>query len=230
MGMLDLLSASLPEARSQTVWSPMVISRKHDYIPPKRNGELRWLNTFGSGAWSAQNINFLVNVMPHEETHLIQSRGGQRLPRCFEEGHAEWAGLQVTERIRPDLAGKERARRARDFRALGVAHLGAWGGIQVKPEAIERQLSQEDRKRRAKDPAYVPPGPFSFKPEDMVKDDGNEEGRYGAALALFDGLEARHGRAAVRAWVSAVLASKATPDIPALARAHFGEDIAPALR
>ena len=46
MGMLDLLPVAMPEARSQAVWSPMVLSRDHAYLPPKRDGELRWLNTF----------------------------------------------------------------------------------------------------------------------------------------------------------------------------------------
>ena len=64
----------------------------------------------------------------------------------------------------------------------------------------------------------------------MVEDNGNDEGRYGAALAVFDGLEARHGRVAVQAWVSAVLASSGKPDIPALARKMLGEDIGPLLR
>lgn len=230
MGMLDLLPTAVPEARSQAVWSPMVISRKHDYIPPKRDGELRWLNEFDSAAWSPRAIDMLVNVMPHEETHLLQGRNGAWQPRWFQEGHAEWAGLQVTEQIRPDLAAKERARRRRDAQALAQPRLGAWGGLRVKPEAIERQLSAEDRARRARDPGYVPPGPFSFKPEDMVEDNGNDEGRYGAALAVFDGLEARHGRAAVQAWVSAVLASSGKPDIPGLARKMLGEDIGPLLR
>lgn len=231
MGLLDLLPAAVPEARSQHRWSPMVITRNTNYIPPKRDGELRWVNEFGefdAAGWSPRTIDFLVNVMPHEETHLLQGRA--RLPRWFQEGHAEWAGLQVTEQVRPDLAQQERARRRRDAAALTAPRLGAWGGVRVKPDAIERQLSAEDRARRARDPSYVPPGPFSFGPDDMAADNGDEEGRYGAALALFDGLEARHGRAAVQAWVSAVLASADKPDIVVLARALLGEDIAPLLR
>lgn len=230
MGMLDLLPVAMPEARSQAVWSPMVLSRDHAYLPPKRDGELRWLNTFDAQSWSDASMRFLVSVMPHEEVHLIQGRSGLKLPRWFAEGHAEWAGLQVTGHVRPDLARAAREGRAQDFRALGAARLGAWGGLQVKPEAVERQLSPEDRARRAQDPSYNPPGPFRFTPDDMVADNSNEQGRYGAALALFDGLEARHGRAAVQAWVGAVLESKGDPDIPALALQLLGEDIGPLLR
>jgi hypothetical protein len=175
MGMLDLLSTALPYVDGKVTWSPMVITSNKNYIPPKRDGELRWVNVFGSTAWDTE------------------------LPRWFEEGHADWTGLQVTEQIRPDLAQSERTQRADDFRKLGAAHLGAWGGIRVKPEAIERQLSAEDRERRRKDPSYNPPGPFSFQSGDFEEDNGGETGRYGAALALFTGLEQRHGRAAVQA-------------------------------
>lgn len=227
MGMLDLLPAAIPDARREVAWSPMVITRNAAYIPPKRDGELRWLNVFGTGGWDAASLHFLLSTMPHEETHL--SQGGGKLPRWFQEGHADWAGLQVTGQVRPDIAREERARRAADFAKLGQAGLGAWGGISVKPEAIERQLSAEDRGRKAKDPSYNPPGPFRFGPGDFVQDDGNEQGRYGAALALFAGLEQRHGRAKVQAWVRAVLDGKDPKRIVPLAQSMLGEDIAPLL-
>jgi len=230
MGMLDLLPAAIPDARREVAWSPMVITRNASYIPPKRDGELRWLNVFGAKSWDTASLHFLLNTMPHEETHFSQKRDGVKLPRWFEEGHAEWAGLQVTAQVRPDIARDERARRAADAAKLGQAGLGAWGGISVKPEAIERQLSAEDRARKAKDPSYNPPGPFRFGPGDFVKDDGNEEARYGAALAVFDGLEQRHGRTKVLAWVSAVLDAKDPKQIALLAQSMLGEDIGPLLR
>lgn len=230
MGMLDLLPPLVPEARAQRTWSPMVITRRANYIPPKRDGELRWVNEFDAGGWSPRAIDFLVSVMPHEETHLVQGDRRRDLPRWFEEGHADWVGLQVSAMVSPGSARSKREQRARDFRSLAIAHLGAWGGLQVKPEAVERQLSPEDRARRAQDPSYNPPGPFRFTREDLVEDNGNEAGRYGAALALFEGLEARHGRPAVQAWASAVLASTGESDIPALALQVLGEDIAPLLR
>jgi hypothetical protein len=57
-----------------------------------------------------------------------QQRALQPVP-WFEEGHAEWSGLQVSERVAPVLAATERSRRAEEFRKLDAAHLGAWGGI-----------------------------------------------------------------------------------------------------
>ncbi|MFC3457697.1 hypothetical protein [Massilia haematophila] len=226
MGMLDLLSGVVPEARRGMVWSPMVITRNADYIPLKQDGELRWPNVFSGTGWSPAALDFLMNVMPHEEVHLIQRASGASWPRWFEEGHAEWANLQVTEQVNPDSAREQRELRMQDLRRLDAPRLGAWGGLSVKPEAIERQLSPEDRERRAKDPSYNPPGPFKFGSDDLMQDNADELGRYGAALALFDGLEQRHGRAAVRAWVSAVLASKDAGQIAPLARQLLGEDIA----
>lgn len=228
MGLLDLLPAALADTRRQVAWSPMVITRNTNYIPPKRDGELRWPNVFTSATWDARTLAFLLDTMPHEEVHLAQ--GGVKLPRWFAEGHAEWASLQVTGLVRPDLASSGRARYADAFATLGKARLGAWGGLRVRPEAIERQLSAEDRQRRARDPSYQPQGPFSFQPGDFVEDDGDEQGRYGAALALFEGLERRHGRAAVQAWVRAVLDGGDAARILPLAKEMLGEDIAPLLR
>jgi hypothetical protein len=230
MGMLDLLSTALPYVHGKVVWSPMVVTSNKNYIPPKRDGEIRWVNVFGSTTWRPANMQFLISTLPHEETHHSQSMARTKLPRWFEEGHADWTGLQVTEQIRPDLAQSERTQRADDFRKLGTAHLGAWGGIRVKPEAIERQLSAEDRERRRKDPSYNPPGPFSFQSGDFEEDNGGETGRYGAALALFTGLEQRHGRAAVQAWVGAVLEGKDARQIVPLGRQMLGENITPLLQ
>lgn len=229
MGMLDLMPAAIPDMGRNVVWSPMVITRNTNYIPPKREGERRWTNVFSSNTWDARTLAFLLETMPHEEVHLAQG-DGIKLPRWFEEGHAEWASLQVREQVRPDLARSARAGRAEAFAGLGKARLGAWGGVRVKPEAIERQLSAEDRARRAKDPSYNPPGPFSFGPGDFVEDDGDENGRYGAALALFDGLEQRHGRPAVQAWVRAVLDGKDAARILPLAQQMLGEDLGPLLK
>ena len=230
MGMLDLLSANLPHLSGPIRWSPIVLTHNANYIPPKRDGELRWNTVFKSTTWEPANLRFLFLVMPHEEAHLSQTVGGPGLPRWFEEGHAEWAGLQVTEHVAAILAATERAKSAEEFRKVGTAHLGAWGGIRVRTEAIERQLSVEDRERRKKDPTFTPPGPFSFGPDDMVEDNGNEAGRYGAALALFTGLEQRHGRVAVQGWVRAFLDGKNAAQIVPLARQMFGEDLTPLLR
>lgn len=230
MGMLDLLPAAMPGLPPNSTWSPMVITRNANYVPLRRDGELRWVNVFRSSQWDAAAIDFLVVTMPHEQVHLVQGKDGIQLPRWFQEGHAEWAGLQVTMQVRPDLASKQRLEGWNAYRDLGAARLGAWGSIQVKPAAIERQLTAEDRERKAKDPSYNPPGPFSFGPDDFEQDMGGERGRYGAALALFDTLEMYHGRDKVREWVRAVLASKDPKRIVELAREVLGQDIAPLLK
>lgn len=230
MGMLDILSTRLTPVSGSVNWSPIVLTHNTNYIAPKRNREVRWNTVFQSTTWDPANLEFLFVVMPHEETHLTQKMGGAHLPRWFKEGHAEWAGLQITEQVAPVIAAAERARREDAFLKLGAAHLSAWGGVRVKPEAIDRQLSKEDRERRAKDPSFTSDGPFSFGPDDMVEDNGNEPGRYGAALALFSGLERRHNRATVQAWVAAVLESKDASQIVPLARQIFGEDVAPLLQ
>ena len=230
MGALDVLAAQLPHLRAPVSWSPLVLTHSANYIPPVRDGEIRWSSRFASTEWEPANLRFLLSVMPHEETHLSQGEGKSRLPRWFGEGHADWAGLYVTAQVNPDMAALARSRRSEDARALGAAHLGAWGGLQVKPEAFERQLSAADRARRAKDPDFVPAGPFSFGPGDFAADMDNEAGRYGVALALFDGLEQRHGRPAVMAWVRAVIDGKDGKQVVPLARSMLGEDLEPLLR
>lgn len=230
MGMLDRLSTVLPHMRNPVTWSPIVLTHNANYIPPRRDGELRWTTVFRSTAWEPANMRFLLLVMPHEETHLSQAMAGQPMPRWFAEGHAEWAGLQVTEQVSPALAAKDRADSREEARKLGAAHLGAWGGVGVKPEAIERQLGPEDRARRKADPGFTPPGPFTFGPGDFTQDNANEAGRYAAALALFTGLEGRHGKAAVQSWVRAVLEGKDAAQIVGLGKQIFGEDLAPLLR
>lgn len=89
MGMLDLLSTGLLHLRGPVRWSPIVLTHNTNYIPPKRDGELRWNTVFKSTTWEPENLRFLLVVMPHEETHFSQSMGGPRMSRWFEEGHAE---------------------------------------------------------------------------------------------------------------------------------------------
>ncbi len=52
--------------------------------------------------------------------------------------------------------------------------------------------------------------------------------RYSGALMVFDGLEARHGIAKVRAWAREISATEGRVTPEALAesvRRHFGEDL-----
>lgn len=226
--LLDLLRESAPDARRDLHWSAMVISAREDYVPPREKAEARWLNVLRGGRWDAASLTFLIETLPHEEVHFSQKRpGAPALPRWFQEGHAEWAGLHVTEQVRPDLAAARRAQLSKAAAAQPQAHLAKWGGTMVKPEAIDRQISPEDRARRAADPSYMPSGPMRFGPGDFYTDEIDLEARYGAALAVFERLEARHGQAAVQAWISAVLAHADDRSIADLCRDMLGEDIAP---
>jgi hypothetical protein len=224
--MLDKLAKVVPDTRQGLHWSALVLSADENYRPPRDGSETRWATPMRHGGWDAPTLRFLLEVMPHEETHFSQKRpGAPKLPRWFEEGHAEWAGLHVTQTVRPDLASDRRASLAKALAAQGQAHLGKWGGMAIKPEALDRQLSPEDRARRAADPSFVPKGPFRFGPDDFYKDEVDSEARYGAALAIFDGLEQRHGLAAVQAWILAVLAAPSGAAAADLAKTMLGEDI-----
>ena len=73
-------------------------------------------------------------------------------------------------------------------------------------------------------------GPISFGPGDLIQDLSNEEGRYGAALNLFERLEHDHGKGAVQQWVRLVLDSEDNEQIVPLAMRVFGEDISENLK
>lgn len=73
----------------------------------------------------------------------------------------------------------------------------------------------------------MPSGPMRFGPNDFHQDEVDLEARYGAALAIFERLENRNGRAAVQAWISAVLAEADDRSIADLCGDMYGEDIAP---
>jgi len=230
-GVLARLPALLPDTPPNVTWAPIVLTLDPDYIPPRTEAEHRWIAPRFEGAWNSDTILFLIKTMPHEETHGRQTAlRSTPLPRWFQEGHAEWVGLKVTAAIRPDVAAAARKAHDKARAALPDAHLGAWGGKKIKSEAIDRQISPADRERRKLDPSWTPPGPLKFSPADFVDDNDNEPARYAAALSVFDGLERRHGQAAVQAWAAAVLKNPDDKDIVPLAQKILGEDIAPLLR
>jgi len=230
-GLLRLLRPNIPDARKDTAWAALVLTRDKGYVPPRDRAERRWILPDFAGQWDDAAQEFLLLVMPHEQTHDSQaSRRATKLPRWFQEGHATWSGLQVTKTVAPEIAELRLAQLRAALAQLSKPQLAKWGGIAIKPEAIERQLSAVDRERRAKDPTYVPKGPFSFGPGDFVEENSNEEGRYGAALALFKGIEKRHGRTALLHWIDAVLSSSSNDEIVPLAQAILHEDLSPLLR
>ena len=158
-GLLRLLKPNIPDARKDTGWAALVLTRDKSYVPPRDRAERRWILPDFTGQWDNAAQEFLLQVMPHEETHDSQAtRRATKLPRWFQEGHATWSGLQVTETAAPEIAELRRAQLRAAFARLSEPQLAKWGGIAIKPEAIERQLSTVDRERRAKDPTYVPKG------------------------------------------------------------------------
>lgn len=106
--------------------------------------------------------------------------------------------------------------------------LNRWGGMRVKPEAILRQVSAEEREKIKADPHYTPAGPFSFGPGDMISDESNTPPRYEAAWRVFASLEAAYGAARVEAWaidLTAAGGSVTGARVQETAAAAFGEDL-----
>lgn len=216
----------------QVNWSSVAFVQNAEYNPPRRGGEVRWKVVIDSnGQLGPTGITDLYSTIPHEQVHAIQGTFASGLPRWFNEGQATWAGLKVTERWRPELARKERASLAQANKAAtGTLNLPKWGGVQVKPEAILRQLTPEQRERMQKDPTYQPPGPFSFRPDDFISDESNARARYGASLEIFERLERSAGRKRLHAWFRSVWQQRAgvnTEKLVALAHEQTGLDISP---
>lgn len=226
-------------AASEATWAAVVFSQDPGYRPSTNlDGETRWkVAVAPDGSLGAQGEHDLYIVVPHEQAHATQRKA---LPRWFAEGQAEWAGLKVAEAWRPALAKSERERTAKArAEAKEPLALSRWGGLVVKPEAIERQLTPEQRKRLETDPddSWMSKLSFSFFAGDYVSDESNTVARYGAALALFDKLEAKAGMPAMRAWfrhvreLPADSGGKIRSDaIAGLASKNLDTDIAPDLR
>lgn len=231
---LGLLEQETGDDRRDAAWDSVVFTADPAYAPPRGEGHQgRWsVHTRPDGTLDAAAQRMVVGVMPHEQTHDWQGSNGARTPRWFHEGHATWIGLRATAKLDPDVAA---ARIASHEAALADAEplrLSAWGGVQVRPEAILRQLSPEDRARQLADPTFSPRGPFTFGPDDMVSDESNTPARYAGAWRIFQGLEDRHGAAAVQAWARDLTASEgrvANDRILSAARDRFGEDLTPLL-
>lgn len=215
-------------------WSSVVFTTQAGYIPP-RTGEIRWtVEVAADGTLGAASRTRLQLVIPHEQVHAFQKRAGADAPRWFHEGHAEWIGRKVGAAIAPTDAAAE-ARRSADARAKVQVplKLGEWGGVNVRKEAFQHQVSPEDWQRMQADPSYMPKGPFLFRPEDMISDESNTSARYDAAWRIFAQLEAKHGRDAVNRWADAVTATKGrirNEQIIARAQAELGEDLSPLLK
>ncbi|GAA0361317.1 hypothetical protein GCM10009092_27040 [Bowmanella denitrificans] len=105
-----------------------------------------------------------------------------------------WNEQKTTKAWDERVAREERQRYQTAFQNLvGELNLDNWGAMQVKPDAIERQLTPEQKKKKQQDPSYSPPGPFSFGPDDIVSDESNTSARYFVSLTIFEFLEEKLG-------------------------------------
>lgn len=218
---------------SRVEWAAVAFVNDTGYVSPRVGREVRWtVGVERSGSLGPRGERNLYVVLPHEQAHSIQGSMTDGLPRWFQEGQAEWAGLRVTERWRPVLAEEQRQEKAATFGDV-PRRLSAWGGIRVKPEAILRQMTPEQRARRAQDSTYMPPGPWTLGSADFISDESELAARYGAALALFTKLERTRGANNLTAWFRELWTesnSLTTPSLIVSARQRFGVDISGDLR
>ncbi|MBB6506168.1 hypothetical protein F4693_003165 [Sphingomonas endophytica] len=203
---IRLLARALGAPRLPRQWFSTVFTTDPDYVAPAQQVVTRWkIPLEADGRFAAQTQPMLLLTLPHEQVHSFQSRAGAHLPRWLEEGHAEWIGHKVAALLSPpaEEAEEQRSRRSLMAHPLPV-HLGSWGAIRVRREAIMRQVPEEERRKMEADPAYTAPlsgRSFSFGPADMTSDESNLDLRYAAAWQLFRDLEAEHGKSAVQSWV-----------------------------
>jgi hypothetical protein len=193
------------------------------------SSEIRWhMQVDEKGALTAEGEEHFYNTLPHEQVHAAQKSQQSPLPRWFAEGHASWVGLNVTKRLRPQLAERWTTRAFAAAKEQGPLDLTSWGGVRVTGAAIQRQLTPEEQARMAQDPSKIPNRSFHFNPGETVSDESQTLARYGASLALFEALEAKHGLAKVNKWVAAAWSNPVAPHwivMAELAKQHFGQDI-----
>lgn len=176
---------------SEIKWAEIAFVADKDYIPPRKNGSVRWTIAHEkSQKLSKSAIEKLYVFIGHEQTHRIQDVLSCKAPRWFTEGQAMWNELKVTKTWNNQIANKERGRYKFAYENLaGDLKLESWGEVQVKPEAIQRQLTPEQKQKMKDDPSYLPPGPFSFGPDDLISDESNSKARYFSSLTIFEYLE-----------------------------------------
>lgn len=193
-------------------WASLVFTQKNDYIPPRREGDVRWIiPTDKNGQLSEHGTLDLYLTIPHEQVHAIQkSFTPQFTARWFKEGQATWIGLKVTERWKPELARKERETLAAEQqKTKEPLNLRKWGSVQVKGGAIMRQLTPEDREKIKQNPGSITSGSFTFSKGDIVSDESNAKARYGAALNIFEEIEKKAGINKINDWLKGIWVNKA---------------------
>jgi len=228
---IGLLEERLADDRREARWDDVVFTTDAAYAPPRGHEvQNRWvIHLAADGSLDEASEDLITTLIPHEQVHEYQKHAAPVGPRWFREGHASWVGFKVALQLAPDRAARQIAEReaARPTSSESLA-LGRWGGLQVRPEAILRQLSPEDRARKLADPTFQPNGTFQFGPDDVISDEGNAIARYAAAWQIFLDLETRHGEGAVRSWANdliSVTERLTNEQVVELARERFGEDL-----
>jgi hypothetical protein len=208
---LRLFTVELGPAASRRQWFAAVFTTKANYVAPANQIVNRWtVPLTASGQLGEQGQSMIVSTIPHEQVHSFQGRAGAGLPRWVEEGHAEWIGRKITQLLSPSAAqaSEEGSERLLEAGRQSVK-LRSWGGVQVKREAIMRQVPVDERRKMEADPAYTAPlsgRSFSFGPADVISDESNLKARYEASWRIFRDLEAVHGQQAVQSWVAQLTA------------------------
>lgn len=162
---IRLLDAETGGAWPKGRWSSVVFTPRTDYIPPRSASEKRWMiATAPDGTLTPAGQHMTVVVLPHEQVHAFQKCLGADTPRWFHEGHAQWISRKVVAVVAPE-SGRDVARKGAQALAESTepVALARWGGMQVKPEAILRQVSPEERKKIKADPHYAPPRPVQLQ-------------------------------------------------------------------
>ena len=223
------LSRIIGDGRRDAEWSSVVFTQDADYVPPRGAGvTTRWtIEVAPDGTLGELAHRMLVSTMPHEQVHGWQRRNDTSLPRWLAEGHASWIASKIAPSLDPVVAARVRREDQRSLaRVEQPIDLAVWGSVRPKREAILRQVSPEDRARMEADPNYSPSGSFSFTSDDFELDMSNEAASYPLAEAVFEGLEDRHGAAAVHAWMSEITSAAGRLDETTLSTSlarHFDE-------
>lgn len=228
--------ASLTVADAGKVnWAAVVFSTDENYVPPRNEGEVRWkIRVDKNGKLGAQGIKDLYQIIPHEQTHALESTFIPKSPRWFSEGLASWVEANILKKWQPELARQWREESAVERAKVTVPlNLKGWGGVSVKREAILRQVTSEVRARMEKDPTFMPPGPFKLQPGDFLSDESNTAARYAEALNLFIKLDERAGRQKFQNFLKGIweqISELNTDEIAARINKQLNMDISDSLK
>jgi hypothetical protein len=226
----ELAELSLVDA-SRVKWASVVFSQNTDYVPARRENDVRWLvPTDKNGRLTPHGRVDFYLVIPHEQVHAIQKTFiPQHAMRWLKEGLATWLGLKVTEKWNPELARRERdVLAAEQQKVKEPLNLRQWGSVKVKGDAIMRQMTPEEREKLKQNPGSVTSGSFTFSKNDIISDESNAKALYAAALTLFEEVEKKAGPQKIDDWLKSIWEYKAelsTNAVIELTLAKTGVDI-----